>query len=365
MAMQDTVRRISPAGFVAWWVDELAALVPDALKGGRRRRGQVLVVERRDGFLIARKRAGGHERELGRIDLRRASGSDREQFGRLVSRADRRSAQVVLRLPSADVLERRLELPAVSDADLRNALYFEIDRQTPFRADETYFDYVVSGRHADGKRLAVDLTVIPRRVVEDAAASLAEWGIVPDAAEIASGPERPATRVRLRREAAAATGLSFGKLINWLLLASIVGALAAAAEIPVDGRRQVAEALAAEAQRARLRADNAVAMRKELDDLLQSRRSLRERKLNARSTVAILEELTRLLPDDAWIADLQIDGDEVRLTGYATAAASLIGLIDASPRFQTPRFLSPVTHDGRLAKERFSLAFELERGGAT
>ena len=103
-----------------------------------------------------------------------------------------------------------------------------------------------------------------------------------------------------------------------------------------------------------------LATRRELDRMSEIDRRLRLRKLQTAPRVVVLDELTRRLPDETWLASLQIDGHDVRLTGYAPVAASLIGLLDASEYFGTPSFQSPVTQDARSGKQRFSLAFELE-----
>ena len=99
--------------------------------------------------------------------------------------------------------------------------------------------------------------------------------------------------------------------------------------------------------------------RRELERLTEVNRRLQLRKLETPPRVLILDELTRRLGDETWLASLQIDGQEVRITGYAPVAASLIGALDASKHFGTPSFRSPVTQDAQSGKERFSLAFEL------
>lgn len=149
-------------------------------------------------------------------------------------------------------------------------------------------------------------------------------------------------------------------MFNWLTAFIALALLAFAFQIPLEARRATEQALKGDVARARLRADTTMAMRKELDRLLATDRLLQQRKLEAPSGVAVMEELTRLLPDQTWIASLQINQREVRLTGYAPTAASLVGLLDGSEQFGTPSFQSPVTQDARSGKERFSLSFALE-----
>jgi general secretion pathway protein L len=77
----------------------------------------------------------------------------------------------------------------------------------------------------------------------------------------------------------------------------------------------------------------------------------------------VLAELTRLVPDQAYLAQLLLQDGEVQLHGSAATASDLIGLLDHSALFRAPQFRSPVTRDGRDGAERFHLSVELAQGG--
>ncbi|WP_312408647.1 PilN domain-containing protein [Rhizobium sp.] len=71
--------------------------------------------------------------------------------------------------------------------------------------------------------------------------------------------------------------------------------------------------------------------------------------------VRIWEEVTRTIPDDAWITDLSFDGDTITLSGYAARSSGLIGDIASSPIFKDPSFVSPVVRVPGQSGERFEL----------
>lgn len=48
------------------------------------------------------------------------------------------------------------------------------------------------------------------------------------------------------------------------------------------------------------------------------------------------------------------------MTGYAQTASVVLTAIEDSPRFFQARFISPVTPDQRVGRERFSLAAVIE-----
>jgi hypothetical protein len=98
----------------------------------------------------------------------------------------------------------------------------------------------------------------------------------------------------------------------------------------------------------------------DLDALKSAGAFLQERRNQYTPIVATIAELTRLLDDETWLAQLRLGTDEVRLIGYAPEAAALVGIVDRSPFFKTPRFVSPITKDPRLDLERFQMAVGLE-----
>lgn len=87
---------------------------------------------------------------------------------------------------------------------------------------------------------------------------------------------------------------------------------------------------------------------------------IRAEKKSAASTVRILAELTRLLPDNAWVTDLSSKKNELTITGFASSAADLIQPIDASPLFSSPEFAAPVVKVPGQAGERFTITARID-----
>jgi len=77
----------------------------------------------------------------------------------------------------------------------------------------------------------------------------------------------------------------------------------------------------------------------------------------------VLRDLTELLPNDAWLTTVSFDPKGVEMTGAASAASTLIPLLENSPRLERVEFSSPVTR-GRDNKEQFRIRAAWEPGGA-
>src|SRR5262245_57347266 len=75
----------------------------------------------------------------------------------------------------------------------------------------------------------------------------------------------------------------------------------------------------------------------------------------------VLRELTELLPTDSWLTMLSLDTKGAELTGQAGAAATLIPLLENSPRLERVEFSSPVTRGRDREQFRIRAAWE---GGA-
>jgi Tfp pilus assembly protein PilN len=89
-------------------------------------------------------------------------------------------------------------------------------------------------------------------------------------------------------------------------------------------------------------------------------------KLGEPSKIAILNELTQLLPNTVWIWNLKYDGKEIEMNGYADSASDLISLIDKSPLFERVEFSAPVIKErqmrpeGDRERERFRIKVRIE-----
>ncbi len=78
------------------------------------------------------------------------------------------------------------------------------------------------------------------------------------------------------------------------------------------------------------------------------------------SRAAILEEISRVLPDQAFITDLKVSGAIVDINGLATSASAIVPLIESSPMFVDATSTAPLTFDPRENKERFGIRMRLE-----
>jgi general secretion pathway protein L len=76
---------------------------------------------------------------------------------------------------------------------------------------------------------------------------------------------------------------------------------------------------------------------------------------SATGIVQIWEELARLVPDSAYLTELEVNGSEVRLAGFAASAPDVIRQLEASHHLHGASLTGPVVFDQAQGKERFTL----------
>jgi len=99
--------------------------------------------------------------------------------------------------------------------------------------------------------------------------------------------------------------------------------------------------------------------RKRCEDLVRKIQRLQQIIHSPVEPLDILREMTEIIPQGAWITELEISDKKVTVTGYAEVATELIPLLEDSPLFHDVAFLSPVSKT-REGKERFRIALKID-----
>ncbi|HYD31046.1 MAG TPA: PilN domain-containing protein [Azospirillaceae bacterium] len=293
------------SGLLAWWLGELRALAPA-------RAPLVAVREGEDVRVMARRWS--------------------------------KAAPVVLRLGPEGLLRRRLVLPAAAEAHLTAVLAHDLDAHTPWTATQAWFAAVVVGRHGEGREIDVHVLAVARAAVAPFLDKLKKLGLEPVALELVDGAE--VRRVPLQ---AAVT-----QERRWFWPAVLTALMLAAAAGPLVARWRLAD-LGDETETLRLEAAVVHRMADAADRLKTEGGFADARKRAAPAAVVVLEVLSRLLPDDVWLAEWRLDDGVMQIIGHAGDAARLLPLIEESPHFESAEFRAPlVREDG--GGERFHIA---------
>jgi Tfp pilus assembly protein PilN len=103
-------------------------------------------------------------------------------------------------------------------------------------------------------------------------------------------------------------------------------------------------------------------LQQEGDALEKVIKLLRGGEMESPKKIAILRELTQIIPKEAYITELRVDDEKIELVGFAKSATELISTLESSPFFRAPQFSSPINKRG-ADLEMFSLKAEIALKG--
>jgi general secretion pathway protein L len=367
---RDMARRSGLADFWQWWRGELAALVPTAPRTAiaRRRMRPVVVLA---GDRAALWRGAVEEGKPVMQPVREISLADDADGSAAVSslQTSGRTPRIVISLNPQDCLRKRLTLPAALEENLKQALAYDLDRHTPFKAEELYFDAAVIERNPTRGTIVVDLAAARRTAVDPALKHVAAWG-----AEVAAVvPEPPATanesRLNLLPRELRRSRPLLRRFDVWIPVALLAILALAAAIIPIWQKRLYVQQLSAEANEARARAAVSENLRKELNDRIANYNFALERKYAFPGALAVLDTVSRILPDDTWLTQFEIKTmakgkdtqRDLMLRGETANAGRLVQLFEESQMFTQAGQRGPTTKIQPGPGEIFDLGAQLKQ----
>jgi general secretion pathway protein L len=193
------------------------------------------------------------------------------------------------------------------------------------------------------------------------------WGanvvaVVPDAARQAA-----ASRLNLLPESRQPAESPWRRWQLWAPAGALAALLAVAIALPLWQKREHAIALLQQTDAALAEAAVSERLRTELDRLVGEYNFALERKFAFPSTIAMLEEITKLLPDDTWLTQMEMktvargkDAQrELLLRGESANAGRLISAFEESKVFAQAAPRSPTTKIQPGPGEIFDLAAQL------
>ena len=268
---------------------------------------------------------------------------------------------LLLRLPSGRLLSRDVSLPLAAEAGYERVLQYEMDRLTPFAAEDVFWSARPWRRNKETGRLDLRLSLVPRAWLAAPLETLAQAGGRLAALEVRGAAGEPVqhiavahapgrARVQQRRLLGAVAALC-AVLALTAIVRPFVWQAATASRIQhrIDAVGPTVRAV--ETLRRQIRASSAGT-----DAITTARRHLGD-------PLAALAALTRVLPDDTYLTDVTLHDGVLTLTGESTGAVKLIPALSADPTFLAPAFSAPVTRIESNNSDLFSIRTQLASAG--
>jgi len=334
---------------LANWRDELSLAWGPVLFSGA---PQTIIQATSASFEVYRSQAqsitrvGSASIDAGKVDIRTLRALADQAGG---------TSDVTLRLTREAALRPHITLPKANPKALRGALAYEIERISPIPPVELYYDYGVIG--PKGPLLDLELRLVKRLVLDNEVAACRAAGLAVARIDF-DGDSRSVDASAFPIDRRAHLRLIFRRYRRLALIALAAGLfMAAIAGAYVRQSDKLEAAVEANADAGQ----HAARVEKLQHTLTSAANDLSYAATQKRSPllIAILADLSQILPDGTYVSELTFDGKSVRIVGSSSAAADLIGLIDRAPRFRGAHFEAPLVHDQANGTDRFDLSFAL------
>ena len=349
--------------FFSWWGRELKGLLPQRWRELFAEGAQELLVGADASELSVWRQSGDRCAEYGRIRRDQAADDQRNEFSRLRDRIDDPTLRVFYCIPAQRALRRELNLPAAAEDKLRQVLAFEMDRQTPFKADQVYFDFNVVHRDAAAKTLKIDLHVVPRAQLDQELAALAALGIALDGVDCwRSSPGSGRAGLNLLPRERRVKRVNQRLRLNLALGAAAILLFVVAGMLLLSNRQSALDTMTAEVEKAKVEAKQTSILAKRLKDNTASSSYLYRLKRDTTPMTTMLADLTKRLPDDTFLERLTVDEKgKVEVQGQSDNANKLIEGLQKSEVLDNASFIGTVQPDARTRKDRFTMNFQLHK----
>jgi general secretion pathway protein L len=350
-------RRLGLTGFGRWWLRELAAAMPARLRTAiERRRARAVLAFDGNTATLWRPTTNGRMQmsEVARIaldgDAQAVAATGRAALSPLVRAANGAPAPIIVTLSPRASLRKTLTLPMALEDHLRQSLAYDLDRHTPFKPEELYFDAVVVDRDGTHNTLHVDLAAARRAWVDTVLRQAESFGARVIAVTVDAPATASASRINLLPEDRRPAASGFARWQIVLPVALLVIGAVAALLLPIWHKRDAAIALIETTDFAHQRASVSDALRTELERRISDYNFALDRKYAFPGAVQVLDDVTRILPDDTWLTQLELhtmrgkDAQrEMTLRGESANAGRLVALLEDSKLFTQAAPRSPTT----------------------
>jgi general secretion pathway protein L len=266
-----------------------------------------------------------------------------------------RKARVEVMLHPGRFVFRPLELPQRASEFLGGIVRAQIDRLTPWSADEAAFGWTLP-KALTGDRMLVTVAATSRALIAPLITGLSAHGpkIVraltqpPDSAPVEVWNYAPGGAMDLRRVRFALAAALF------LMVVGAAGSFGALMFIGDDLEAQRFEIT----RRIADKRASALIGREGLGNTGLA--ALERRKREVPSSVIVIEALSQILPDHTYLTELRVIGDRVQIVGVSRDAPALIRLIEQSSHFTRATFFAPTTRSPGEPGEHFNIEARIE-----
>jgi general secretion pathway protein L len=336
-----------------WWKEELASVIPMPLRELLISTNK-LVLEIINSDAEIYRVVGSKKNHIARTSIKDLSSN---QLGNIIRESN--VTERILVISKQQVLEKHVTFPMATEENIREVLSYEMDRLTPFTANQVYYDYILVARDKQKSTIQLKLIIVPKQRVDNLLNELAQMGFKPHVLTVNTGKEEKEAQINLLPVEKRDKKINALKIVNYTLAGIAVLLLCIALMLPIWNKVKYIETLEPELEEYGVSAEKIITLRKQVEKAEEEALFLVEKKQKSIMMLRVIDELTQIIPDDTWINQVDVDDNEVHLYGESVSSASLLPIIESSKIFSSAQFRSPVTQNRRNDTERFHLSAQI------
>lgn len=340
--------------FFQWWGEELRNLMPAQLRARIQYARRRLLVQMGDGEIALSIDDAKAIQSLDILSTDQDPQLQQQRIRELLQQHELTEVSRDLVLSDAVVLRTEVVMPLAAEANLRQALAFEMDRHTPFQAEDVFYNWRILSRDREAGQIHFELFATPREPVEAQIELLNRLGLAPTGVDVAV--DDGSLGINLLPDELRYHIVNQQVRVNWAIAAATVLLMAFVMTQSLWLREHQVQALGEAIDDVRAEALAVQQIRKQIDDAADAAGFLQSRKIQNGYKVEVLAELTRILPADTFLDRLSMHAETTQMQGKSANAQSLIELINNSHYFENASFRGPTRLDNRSRKVIFDLS---------
>lgn len=328
----------------SWWLEGLSTWLPNGLQNKAQQKASVHCSI--DGDILtfsALNKSGKKDNGLA-IDL----SSDNLQYDILTRwLKPYQKNEVILQLNEEHYLLKSITFPTQAKDNIDEMILFEIDRQTPFSAEEVYVGYSINDDNNE-KMFSLLLAVVPKQFIRNIVDRLSSDSFQINSLLIHNSGNT--IKIPLSESETHATS-SFN---YWLAALAFILTLLILYK-PITYYKNALESLRAPLISAKKQAHVVSQLKEDNSAMIKHVQFLGNKTADYPMRLAVMNELARVLPKHTWLEHSNIRNSLLTLEGESASAADLITILTDSSYFSEVRFSAPTVPNERSGKARFKL----------
>jgi general secretion pathway protein L len=347
--------------FFRWWKKELNFLLPEKIKHLLNEQQGIIVISPKGNQLILTYHYNELIEHLVTLDREARTFNIQSLYDK-----DERLVKVpvILRLSGQDAIQKILSLPIAAKENLNQVVTYELDRYTPFKAEQVYFAVKLLPAINEPGQLSVMIVLTTKELLDGLYEDVKALGIAPlfvDYEGLPNNIENTDYNYNLLPEKLRQKTARLPQLIHYGLISLCCLLLLSVIAMPIWFEYQTVERLRLKATSLEKDAKKVKVMQSSIDAVIDETNLLIKEKNATPGVLLMLNTLSTLIKDDTWLSYAQYSDSHLQIQGESTTASTLIALLEESELFVNARFASPVTQDSISKLERFQITVDVAK----